>query len=58
MRPDLTGVAVVIHYLVRANAAEFQTMAHRRFWRDWLRQAGASTVEFRGIPADSGLPAM
>jgi hypothetical protein len=58
MRPDLNDVAVVVHDLVRPDAAEFQTMAHRQFWRDWLRQAGASSVEFRGIPAEGRLSAI
>ncbi|HVZ19016.1 MAG TPA: hypothetical protein VG897_18005 [Terriglobales bacterium] len=49
--PNLRGVHVVIHYLMRPKTLDLQTSAHVRFWEDFFRAAGASKVDVVGGPA-------
>jgi hypothetical protein len=49
--PDLRGVTVVIHYLIRPATLSLQTDEHVRFWIKFFRAAGASKVEVIGAPS-------
>jgi hypothetical protein len=46
---NLHGVDVEIEYLRRPSAGTAQGEAHRAFWRRWLTNRGARTVQFVGI---------
>lgn len=48
--PNLRGVVVVIHYLMRPKTLALQTEAHIRFWEAFFREAGAARVEIIGGP--------
>jgi hypothetical protein len=44
---DLVGVKVVIHYIERSGATQFQTSDHAEFWQDYFFNCGAKEVSFQ-----------
>ena len=51
---NLSWTDVVVYYLRRPAAAQYQNKNNRDFWRKWLGRQGATSITFFGI-ADEGL---
>ncbi len=43
---DLADAVVMIDYLHRPQAAQYQNESHRNFWQRWLTERGATSVDF------------